>query len=64
MTNDALIDGDQADEFARIGTEKVLPQVKRLDPFEGSLVLANRRRVGAVRGRLLGVLASAALGRA
>jgi len=27
MTNDALIDGDQADEFARIGTEKVLPQV-------------------------------------
>lgn len=36
--------GDQADEFARIGTEKVLPQVKRLDGFEGSLVLANRRR--------------------
>ncbi len=31
------------DEFARIGTEKVLPQLKRLDGFEGSLVLANRR---------------------
>ncbi len=34
---------EQLDEFARIGTEKVLPQLKRLDGFEGSLVLANRR---------------------
>jgi hypothetical protein len=34
---------EQVDEFARIGTEKVLPQLKRLDGFEGSLVLANRR---------------------
>jgi hypothetical protein len=31
------------DDFACIGTEKVLPQLKRLDGFEGSLVLANRR---------------------
>jgi hypothetical protein len=30
-------------EFARSGTEKVLPQLKRLDGFEGYLVLANRR---------------------
>jgi hypothetical protein len=36
--------GDLADELARIGTDKVLPQVKRLDGFEGSLVLANQRR--------------------
>jgi len=34
---------EQVDEFARIGTEKVLPQLKRLDGFAGSLVLANRR---------------------
>jgi hypothetical protein len=34
---------EQLDEFARIGTEKVLPQLERLDGFEGSLVLANRR---------------------
>jgi hypothetical protein len=34
---------DQVDKFARIGTEKVLPQLKRLDSFEGFLVLANRR---------------------
>ena len=34
---------EQVDEFARIGTEKVLPQLKRLEGFEGSLVLANRR---------------------
>jgi heme-degrading monooxygenase HmoA len=34
---------EQVDEFARFGTEKVLPQLKRLDGFEGSLVLANRR---------------------
>lgn len=32
-----------SDEFARIGTEKVLPQLERLDGFGGSLVLANRR---------------------
>jgi heme-degrading monooxygenase HmoA len=34
---------EQLDEFARIGTEKVLPQLERLDGFEGSLILANRR---------------------
>ena len=34
---------EQVDEFVRIGTERVLPQLKRLDGFEGSLVLANRR---------------------
>jgi heme-degrading monooxygenase HmoA len=34
---------EQVDEFARIGTERALPQLKRLDGFEGSLVLANRR---------------------
>jgi heme-degrading monooxygenase HmoA len=34
---------EQVDEFARIGTEKVLPQLNRLEGFEGSLVLANRR---------------------
>jgi heme-degrading monooxygenase HmoA len=34
---------EQVDEFARIGAEKVLPQLKRLEGFEGSLVLANRR---------------------
>jgi heme-degrading monooxygenase HmoA len=34
---------EQLDEFVRIGTEKVLPQLKRLDGFEGSLLLANRR---------------------
>jgi hypothetical protein len=34
---------EQVDEFARFGTEKVLPQLKRLEGFEGSLVLANRR---------------------
>jgi heme-degrading monooxygenase HmoA len=34
---------EQLDEFARIGTEKVLPQLKQLDGFKGSLVLANRR---------------------
>jgi heme-degrading monooxygenase HmoA len=28
---------------ARIGTERVLPQLKRLVGFEGSLVLANRQ---------------------
>jgi hypothetical protein len=34
---------EQLDELVRIGTEKVLPQLKRLDGFEGSLILANRR---------------------
>ncbi len=34
---------EQVDESARIGTDKVLPQLKRLEGFEGSLVLANRR---------------------
>jgi hypothetical protein len=34
---------EQVDEFARIGAEKVVPQLKRLEGFEGSLVLANRR---------------------
>jgi heme-degrading monooxygenase HmoA len=34
---------EQLDEFARIGAEKVLPQLKRQDGFEGSLILANRR---------------------
>jgi heme-degrading monooxygenase HmoA len=34
---------EQLDEFACIGTEKVLPQLERLDGFEGSLILANRR---------------------
>ena len=34
---------EQMDEFARFGTEKVLPQLKRLDGFEVSLVLAKRR---------------------
>ena len=34
---------EQVDEFVRIRTERVLPQLKRLDGFEGSLVLANRR---------------------
>ena len=29
------------DEFARIGEEKVLPALRRLDGFEGLLVLAN-----------------------
>jgi hypothetical protein len=29
---------EQVDEFARIGTEKVLPQLKRLDGFEGGRV--------------------------
>ena len=32
---------ERVDEFARLGTEKVLPQLKRLEGFEGSLVLAN-----------------------
>jgi hypothetical protein len=34
---------EQVDEFARTGMEKALPQLERLDGFEGSLVLANRR---------------------
>jgi heme-degrading monooxygenase HmoA len=34
---------EQVDEFARFGTDRVLPQLKRLEGFEGSLVLANRR---------------------
>jgi heme-degrading monooxygenase HmoA len=34
---------EQLDEFARFGTERVLPQLKRLEGFEGSLLLANRR---------------------
>jgi heme-degrading monooxygenase HmoA len=34
---------EQLDEFVRIGTEKILPQPKRLDGFEGPLILANRR---------------------
>ncbi len=34
---------EQLDDFVRLGEEKVLPQLKRLDGFEGSLVLANRQ---------------------
>jgi heme-degrading monooxygenase HmoA len=34
---------EHVDEFARFGTDRVLPQLKRLEGFEGSLVLANRR---------------------
>jgi hypothetical protein len=34
---------EQVDECVRIGTEKILPQLKRLDGFEGSLILGNRR---------------------
>jgi heme-degrading monooxygenase HmoA len=34
---------EQLDDFIRVGAEKVLPQLRRLDGFEGSLVLADRR---------------------
>lgn len=34
---------EQLDDFIRLGEEKVLPQLKRLDGFEGSLVFANRQ---------------------
>ena len=33
---------EQLDEFARTGQEKILPALRRLDGFEGLLVLANR----------------------
>jgi heme-degrading monooxygenase HmoA len=33
---------EQLDEFARAGEKKVLPALKRLDGFEGLLVLANQ----------------------
>ena len=33
---------EQLDEFSRLGENKVLPALQRLDGFEGSLVLANR----------------------
>ena len=40
-----IIEGrrEQLDEFARVGQEKVLPALRRLDGFEGLLVLANRQ---------------------
>ena len=34
---------EQLDEFSRLGENKVLPALQRLDGFEGSLVLANRQ---------------------
>ncbi len=34
---------EQLNEFARAGEKKVLPALKRLDGFEGLLVLANRQ---------------------
>ena len=34
---------EQLDEFGRTGEEKVLPALRRLDGFEGSLVLANHQ---------------------
>ena len=34
---------EQVGHFARVGEEKVLPQLKRLDGFAGSLVLASRQ---------------------
>ena len=34
---------EQFDGFARVGQEKVLPALRRLDGFEGLLVLANRQ---------------------
>lgn len=39
------IDGrrEQLDEFSRLGKNKVLPALQRLDGFEGLLVLANRQ---------------------
>ncbi len=33
---------EQLDEFSRLGENKDLPALQRLDGFEGSLVLANR----------------------
>ena len=34
---------EQLDEFSRLGENKVLPALQRLDGFEGLLVLANRQ---------------------
>jgi heme-degrading monooxygenase HmoA len=34
---------EQLNEFSRLGENKVLPALQRLDGFEGSLVLANRQ---------------------
>jgi heme-degrading monooxygenase HmoA len=34
---------EQLDKFSRAGEEKVLPALRRLDGFEGMLVLANSR---------------------
>ena len=34
---------EQLDEFSRLGEEKVMPALQRLDGFEGLLVLANHQ---------------------
>ena len=41
---------EQLDEFTRLGENKVLPALQRLDGFEGSLVLANREKRHAPPG--------------
>ena len=40
-----IIEGrpEQLNEFSRAGEEKVLPALRRLDGFEGLLILANRQ---------------------
>ena len=43
---------EQMDKFVRTGTDKVLPQLKRLDGFEGALVLGNRRSGEIAAGTL------------